>query len=112
VGIPWDRSIVASLELGRRATVSVEELFALAYVLSVAPVHLVVPPVDGDDEDPKIRVVPTLSVPPGLARDWLRGEMPLGDPRIYFAEVPPEEVREPYGAVKYGEQVTPDDGER
>lgn len=37
VGIRWDRSIVANLDLGRRATVSVDELLALATVLDCSP---------------------------------------------------------------------------
>lgn len=36
-GIAWDRSIVANLENGRRSTVSVDELAALARVLDVEP---------------------------------------------------------------------------
>ncbi|WP_203175348.1 helix-turn-helix domain-containing protein [Micromonospora parastrephiae] len=110
VGIGWDRSIVANLELGRRATVTVEELFALAYVLSVAPVHLMVPPVD-DDADTRITVVEGWDVPPGTARDWIRGEMPFGtaDHRRFFAEVPPDEAREPYSTPVAGGLV---DGER
>src|SRR4051794_35558476 len=43
VGIPWQRPVVANLETGRRRTVSVEELLALAYVFNVAPIHLLVP---------------------------------------------------------------------
>jgi transcriptional regulator with XRE-family HTH domain len=107
-GVAWDRSIVANLELGRRATVSVEELFALAYVLSVAPVHLVVPPLDRDADEPRVNVVPTVALDPGRAREWIRGELPLGDPRVYFAEVPPEEVQEPYSAPMRGALVDPE----
>jgi transcriptional regulator with XRE-family HTH domain len=44
VGIEWERIIVTKLETGRRASVSVEEMLALAYVLDVAVVDLVVPP--------------------------------------------------------------------
>ena len=39
----WTRIVVTKLETGRRQSVSVEELLALAYVLNVAPVHLLVP---------------------------------------------------------------------
>src|SRR6266545_5102056 len=48
-GIGWDRQIVTNLETGRRASLSVDELFALAVVLQVAPIHLLVPL---DDEQP------------------------------------------------------------
>src|SRR4249920_2956625 len=37
------RDVITSLETGRRASVSVDELFVLALVLDVAPVHLAVP---------------------------------------------------------------------
>lgn len=39
-GVPWDRSIVNNLEIGRRKNVTVEELFALAFVLEVSPLYL------------------------------------------------------------------------
>ncbi|WP_446218280.1 helix-turn-helix domain-containing protein [Micromonospora sp. IBHARD004] len=104
-GIPWDRSIVASLELGRRATVTVEELLALSYVLSVAPVHLLVPPVGVEDRTP-YQVVPNGpggpdsvlagSPPyPAVVRAWIRGQLPMGDPRSFFEEVPPSELAPP-----------------
>jgi transcriptional regulator with XRE-family HTH domain len=89
VGVPWDRSIVANLELGRRASVSVQELFALAYVLGVAPVHLVVPPADDEQE---YRIVPNeLPVSVVDTRAWIRGQRPLGDRRTYFSEMPASE---------------------
>lgn len=120
VGIPWDRSIVASFELGRRASVTVEEFFALAYVLSVAPVHLMVPPLDADDQAP-YQLAP--DVPPTTAdqaRNWIRGLNPAGtDPRLYFAEVPDTEwmpegaERGPFvGLVKRPTWKPPVDGER
>ncbi|MFG1839105.1 helix-turn-helix domain-containing protein [Micromonospora sp. NPDC049175] len=124
-GIPWDRSIVASLELGRRATVTVEELLALSFVLSVAPVHLLVPPVGVDDKTP-YQVVPNGpgspdpvlggSAPyPAVVRAWVRGQLPMGDMRSYFEEVPPSELAPPdefggaWRVVATGESA---DGER
>lgn len=89
VGVAWDRSIVANLELGRRATVSVEELLALAYVLNVAPVHLLVPVDDGARE---YQVAPgALPITLDETRAWIRGQHPLGDRRIYYAEMPAKE---------------------
>lgn len=88
VGIPWDRHIVANLETGRRRSVSVEELLALAYVLSVAPVHLLVPPAT----DSPVHLVPRSSVDAKRARRWIRGLDALHtDERIYFSEVPRQE---------------------
>jgi transcriptional regulator with XRE-family HTH domain len=86
VGIKWDRSIVANLESGRRASVSVEELLALAYVFGVAPVHLLVPV----DERP-YPIVPTDEYPTSRVRAWVRGEQSLKGERTYDTEVPPDE---------------------
>lgn len=101
VGVRWDRSIVANLENGRRATVSVEELLALAYVLDVAPVHLVVPLDDG-----QFHVTPEWATNADRAREWFRGQHPLPstDPRIFFSEVPLDEWQPP--------QMTTEDVER
>jgi transcriptional regulator with XRE-family HTH domain len=90
VGVPWDRSIVANFENGRRSYVTVEELLALAYVLSVAPVHLVVPLEDSTPYAP----VPSLQfTTAGVVRAWIRGQRTIGDtdPRLFYSEVPPEE---------------------
>lgn len=96
VGIPWTRVVVTKLETGRRPGVSVEELFALAFVLDVAPVHLLVP-IDAEAKAP-YRVTP--EVDPAAAwyvRRWIRGEHPITgvDKRRYFAEIPEDEWRPP-----------------
>lgn len=94
-GVPWSRIIVTKLETGRRPSVSVEEMLALALVLGVAPVHLVVP-TTGDEADP-YEVAPGRPVAAWEAREWIRGRMPLQqlgqDARVYFSEVPAEEFR-------------------
>jgi transcriptional regulator with XRE-family HTH domain len=109
VGVAWDRSIVANFENGRRSYVTVEELLALAYVFSVAPVHMIVPPqsrqeltpASKDDLSQLLRqapyayaITPTVQYAPTIAvRGWIRGERTIGavDPRLYFSEVPPDE---------------------
>jgi transcriptional regulator with XRE-family HTH domain len=94
-GIPWDRTIVANLENGRRRNVSVAELAALAYVLDVAPVHLLVPPeLEGDDP---YDFIPNRTAPAGRVREWVRGTHPLPttDPRLFFSEVPLNEWHPP-----------------
>ncbi len=85
LGVPWDRSIVANFENGRRRTVSVQELFALALVFDVAPVHLVIPL-----DDRPYRITPTRTEPSLETRDWFRGGRPLPgtDLRTFFSEVP------------------------
>lgn len=96
VGIQWDRSIVANFENGRRATISVEEMLALACVLSVSPVHLMLPPLDAAESDSaQYRVAPAVTSSVSYARAWVRGLAPLGDPRHYFAEVPEGEWAPP-----------------
>lgn len=89
VGIPWDRSIVANLENGRRAVVSVEEFLALAYVLDIAPVHLLVP----IDDSAPLQPVAGVTVDPGQVRAWVRGLDTIGqvDRRRYFSAVPAHE---------------------
>jgi transcriptional regulator with XRE-family HTH domain len=93
VGIPWDRGTVAKLETGRRANVSVAELLALAYVLAVAPGHLLVPL---EDKTP-YQATPTQVEPAGAVRDWVRGAWYLEgvDVRGFFSELPPHEFLPP-----------------
>ena len=98
VGVAWDRGVVTKLETGRRENVSVAELLALAYVLKVAPVHLLVPL---DDEQP-YRVTPTVTAPAPVVRGWVRGYPAPGtswryvlpeekDLLFYLVEVPDSE---------------------
>src|SRR4051794_30252810 len=58
------RSVIANLESGRRDTVSIDEVFVLAFALNVAPVHLVIP----TDAVP-VRVPPAQVVDSARARD-------------------------------------------
>jgi hypothetical protein len=96
---------VANLETGRRAMVSVEEMFALAYVLNVAPVHLMVPPVDKDDHTP-YQIVPNDPIQkarpfPDAVRAWIRGNLHIGtDMKRYFTEVPDSEWTPPMSAAE------------
>lgn len=90
LGVPWNRSVVANFESGRRPAVSVQELLALAVVLDVAPVNLLVPL----DSEP-YRVTPAGTEPhsSGEVWRWMRGQQPLegtsaAGARVYFAETP------------------------
>lgn len=104
VGVPWSRVVVTKLETKRRPGVSVAELLALAYVLEVAPVHLIVPPLSREEVRPWDRdqmgqapffyaVTPNTSGATGTVREWIRGRAAFGevDPRRYFSEVPADE---------------------
>lgn len=72
VGVPWDRSVVANLENGRRRAVSVDEWLALAMVLGVAPIHLLVP----IDTTGEYQITPNLAADLKTAREWIRGNWP------------------------------------
>lgn len=103
--IPWNRAIVANLVSGRRRTVSVDELLALAFVLNVAPVHLLVPP---DDPDAPYEVTPKITAPRASVRAWIRGVNSIdhdADWRQFFAEVPKDE----FYAVQQGRPRRPDE---
>ncbi|WP_442803330.1 helix-turn-helix domain-containing protein [Streptomyces pseudogriseolus] len=82
----------------RRRDVTVDELLKLSYVLSVAPVHLLVPPIDGHAVVP-YRFIEGVTTTPGFARAWIRGQSPIGRvvARDYFSEVPESEWQEPPG---------------
>ncbi len=88
-----DRSVIANIETGRRRGVSVDELLALAYVLEVAPVHLLVPL---EDTGVFYRFTPSWAAFPVAVRAWVRGEyaLPGIDRRGFYAEIPESEVQE------------------
>jgi transcriptional regulator with XRE-family HTH domain len=78
LGIPWTRTVVAKLETRRRPGVSVAELFALAYVLRVAPIDLLVPAELGDAE-PYV-VADDVTTTARKARGWIAGVDFLAEP--------------------------------
>jgi transcriptional regulator with XRE-family HTH domain len=47
-GLDWNRGVVTKLETGRRESVSITELLALAFVLDVPPLTLLLPTEDVD----------------------------------------------------------------
>lgn len=68
-GVPWDRSVVANLENGRRKSLRVHELFTLAYVLDVdTPLDLLFPP--ADEARTRYPVTPDLEVHQNIVRMW------------------------------------------
>lgn len=87
VGIPWQRSIVANLENGRRDAVSVGELFALALVLDVTPSALLV-----DLDNPSAEVTPDLTVTPLDLLMWLQMKAPLPGHDLDGHRFPPRVV--------------------
>ena len=111
-GIPWERIVVTKLETGRRASVSVAELLALAAVLNCPPVMLMT----ADERsqhgyrpgyvNPVYQITPAVTEDMGMVRAWIRGAGPLGehdDPREYYAELPMGESFTPGFTTSDGE---------
>jgi transcriptional regulator with XRE-family HTH domain len=72
-GVPWQREVVANLEGGRRAAVSVTELLALSIILSVPPQALLMAP-----DARELSYVPNDSVDAYRGLLWLLSEQPFG----------------------------------
>lgn len=90
-GYPMGQATIAKLETGERKNVTVDDVLAISWVLSVAPVHMLVP-LRGDDP---VEITPTLGLDPPTARRWIRGNPMIswmvGDTRAYSVEVPDED---------------------
>lgn len=84
-----DRSTIANIETGRRQRIGVDEWLTLAFVLGVAPLHLLLP----RGEDDPVTVAPKVTVTAGAARRWATGREPLPgqDERTFRFEVPESE---------------------
>jgi transcriptional regulator with XRE-family HTH domain len=111
-GIPWERIVVTKLETGRRASVSVAELFALAAVLNCPPVMLMTADErDHPDYQPgrvisNYQVTPVVAEDMGHVRAWIRGVTPLtedDDPRDYYGALPVGESYHPGHMTSDGE---------
>lgn len=72
IGVDWNRGVVSKLETGRRESVSVGELLALAYVLDVSPLTLLLP-----RENVEYRIAPELAELAVRVGRWLIGLRPL-----------------------------------
>ncbi|MGH9250758.1 MAG: helix-turn-helix domain-containing protein [Acidimicrobiales bacterium] len=92
LGVRLHPTAIVKIERGTRG-VSVDEAFALALALQVAPVHLLVPL----DDDAPVAVTPNTSAPAAEVRDWVRGRRELDDDaeRWYFFWVPASEFPPP-----------------
>jgi transcriptional regulator with XRE-family HTH domain len=88
--VSLDREVIANFENGRRRSVSVEELVALALALDVAPAFLVF----GVDPDASLAMTPRGdAVEARTAWRWFGGTdfinaLPDADQRRYFSEQP------------------------
>jgi transcriptional regulator with XRE-family HTH domain len=71
-GVPWNADIVVNLEHGRRKSLRVHELLALAWVLDAdSPVDLMVP---DDPKDQVYPVTPSTLLARAAVRAWCQGE--------------------------------------
>lgn len=122
-GVPeLNRSVIANLESGRRESVTLDEVFALAYVLDVAPTHLVVPVADevehhrhGRVTVAGYRITPTMVADSARrVRAWVRGSqtLPGVSKRFYEAERPdddlPDAGQPPEAVLAYLESLRPE----
>jgi transcriptional regulator with XRE-family HTH domain len=72
VGCPWRTDVVVNLEHGRRKSLRVHELVALAWVLNAdSPADLIVPE---DPKNPLYPVTPSVLLTRESVRAWFRGE--------------------------------------
>lgn len=103
LGIEWNRGVVTKLETGRRESVSVAELLALALALDVAPVNLLV-----SLDDQPYQVTPNRVAGADQVRSWVRGQVPLPgvDMRTFLAEVSFRDLRDRHVDM-YGETPGP-----
>lgn len=97
-GVPWTRSTIAKLELGKRDNISVVELLALSCCLACSPTHLVVPP----EGESLYQITPNKDVSVFAARRFFRGleELPGMDWRGFAIEAPDDEITEYVGGRK------------
>jgi hypothetical protein len=71
VGVPWTRDVVVNLENGRRKTLAVHEVTALAYVLEAeSPLELLVPASLG-----AVPIAPEAHLDAFLVRQWFLGRI-------------------------------------
>lgn len=75
-GIGWNRTTVAKLETGRRESVTVQELLALAVALNVPPVWLLADPTSPHP----VHIADGVDLDPWSAIMWMVGAQALTDP--------------------------------
>ena len=104
-GVPWNADIVVNLEHGRRKSLRVHELLALAYVLDVAnPVNLLVP-----GPGRYFQVTPNHRIYRATAQAWFEGRTgPLRNRRPFGPESIAEAAAELAGQLPPEAGVTPD----
>ncbi|MFH9728339.1 helix-turn-helix domain-containing protein [Streptomyces sp. NPDC017254] len=69
IGAPIQRSVIANLENGRRASVGIAEVMAFAAALKIPPVSLIMPL----GYESKVEILPGVSKDPYAAAYWMMG---------------------------------------
>jgi transcriptional regulator with XRE-family HTH domain len=92
IGVQMDRPALSRIEHGERK-VTAEEALQLAYVLDVAPVHLL--GASFLPESTMIEIAPKVVEDPSYVRSWIRGTGPLqgNDEHFYIENTSLDEVR-------------------
>jgi transcriptional regulator with XRE-family HTH domain len=88
LGYVKSRSTLTKLEAGDSRQVSVDDLFAVAAGLGVAPVFLLTPA----DDDAMVAVAPRVQLPAWAARRWIRGEPTPMLPDTDVRQIPESEL--------------------
>jgi transcriptional regulator with XRE-family HTH domain len=96
LGHPLDRSVIAKLEKGYRATVTLADLLALAAALEVSPLLLLLP--FGEAED-AVEALPGRTVNPAEAYEWITGQPPPVGPRMGWRSMPPSDSWDEHAEV-------------
>jgi transcriptional regulator with XRE-family HTH domain len=123
LGVHIHRATLSQYEWGesRSRNVPLEHVIAIAVALGVSPLHLFVP-----FNNKELRVAPRYSVPPVVARQWVRGQAFIGyylsgDEHGVTGATSFEVGADPYGRTLlsdvsdyrfYFEQVPPEEQER
>jgi transcriptional regulator with XRE-family HTH domain len=113
-GYQISREKVAKIETSKTARIDVDDLFAICAVLSVSPLHMLIPLDDESEVNPVpsmpiraremrawVRALPGVPTLPEDAPYWIRGGNPLDaewregeDMRIYATELPLSEQQD------------------
>lgn len=94
IGYKLSRSTIAKLENALRERLTVDEVFALAYVLGTTPADLLFPA----DEDEWVQVVGEVKARTDELRAWMGGQRPLSpqsreDWEAFFSQAPVSVLR-------------------
>jgi len=103
LGMPIPRSVLANLESGRRDTVSVAEVLALAAALNVAPIDLICPV----GFDKQTEILPGRMMDPLSAMRWFTGEwkLDLHDDGGWTMRTPSSGERSGANLLRYHDQL-------